>query len=198
VSCARGCSSTSDPSRSTRRALPRATQLEELFAPLFADIGLCWEDGTFTIAQEHAASALMRGMLDDFLRTAKRARGARTMVATTPPGELHEFGALLAAASAANAGASVLYLGPNLPCAEVAAAARRSNAEVVLLSLVYLQPSRAQASIAELRRALPAGVELWVGGAAVRSAPPSGVQWLRTLREVSERARAPGKRAPRP
>jgi hypothetical protein len=50
---------------------------------------------------------------------------------------LHELGALLVAASAANLGWQVIYLGASLPAPEIAGAALQRRARAVTLSLVY-------------------------------------------------------------
>ena len=50
--------------------------------------------------------------------------GAPLVAVATPSGHLHELGALLAASHAHESGWDVLYLGPNLPAEEIAAAAR--------------------------------------------------------------------------
>ena len=59
------------------------------------------------------------------------------LLATTPPGQEHEIGALLAATTAAAEGWKVTHLGPNLPVEEIAAAALHSHARAIALSIVY-------------------------------------------------------------
>ena len=90
------------------------------------------------------------------------------MVAT-PPNQLHEGGALLVAATAATTGWRVIYLGVDLPPAEIAATALRTGARAVALSLIHPADDPALgAHLAALRQALPAEVPLLLGGAARR------------------------------
>ena len=62
---------------------------------------------------------------------------APVLVVATPAGQVHELGALLVGATAANLGWQVTYLGASLPAAEIAGAAQQRRARAVALSLVY-------------------------------------------------------------
>ncbi|HTI70019.1 MAG TPA: cobalamin-dependent protein, partial [Candidatus Limnocylindria bacterium] len=92
---------------------------------------------------------------------------APVLVVATPAGQVHELGALLAAAAAANLGWHVTYLGASLPAAEIAGAARQSRARAVALSLVYPEDDpRMEGELTRLRESLPPAVTLLVGGRA--------------------------------
>jgi methanogenic corrinoid protein MtbC1 len=158
----------------------------QVTGPLLEEIGERWRNKSFSVAQEHAASAILRGQLGELLRSARPRTGGPTVVATTPAGELHEFGALIAAIVAASAGAHVLYLGPNTPPAEVASAAVRSKADAVVISVVCLEDEASTSTLDEIRKSLPRTVDLWAGGRALTSVP-SGVTWLRSLDELREK-----------
>ena len=87
------------------------------------------------------------------------------MVTGTPAGERHELGALLAAVTAAAGGWRGLFLGPDLPADEIAAAALRLEARLVALSVVNPTLSVSLPDeIRDLRSRLPAGVGILVGG----------------------------------
>jgi len=164
--------------------------VREVAAPLLVEVGARWQAGTLTVAQEHAASAILRGQLGDLLRAARPRPGAPTIVVTTPDGERHELGALCASVVAADAGARVVYLGPSTPDDAIAAAAARTRADVVAVSLVCLGGRSAGTILSRLRRRLPAPVRLWAGGRALRSAPPRGVDWVRDLEDLRARVLA--------
>ncbi|NIR98916.1 MAG: MerR family transcriptional regulator, partial [Gammaproteobacteria bacterium] len=95
--------------------------VHSVFAPILQQVGEHWESGALGIDQEHAASTLLRNQLAVVMRT-YMALGPRPQraVLTTPSGELHEFGALLAAILFSMHGWQATYLGPNLPAAEIA------------------------------------------------------------------------------
>lgn len=141
--------------------------LEEVVTPVFLEIGERWHAGRMTIAQEHLASEALRQVLGWFREVAEAGKAAPGLVVGTPPGQVHEGGALMAAAIAACEGWRVSYLGADLPVAEIADSARRTGARAVALSIVYpADDPEIGNHIRSLGRALPQGVTLMVGGAA--------------------------------
>lgn len=165
-------------------AFPPFELVTTVFAPLLQDIGDRWLDKRFNIAQEHAASAVIRGHLAELLRMARPSELAPAVIASTPSGELHEFGAMLAAVSASTAGARVLYLGPNTPAADLAYAAKGANAKAVMVSVISIPAATAQDLLTAIRRAVPKTIAVWAGGSALTKAPPAGVTWVRSLEDV--------------
>lgn len=153
--------------------------------PLLDEVGARWGRGDLCIAAEHATSAILRSLLGGALRF-PRGGGGPTLLFTTPAGERHELGLLTAALCAQERGARVLYLGPDLPAAEIARALRESGgADAVVVAVVSLEPASAAAALAELRRALPADVPLWVGGSRASALPPApGVRQLADLDDL--------------
>ena len=140
----------------------------EIAAPLCHRIGTLWENGSLCVAHEHVASVAIRQALGFLLETVRGGASTRpTLVVTTPAGQRHEFGAMMAAAIASLGGWNVVYLGPDLPAADVLIAARQTQARALALSLVVAEDDAATA--AELR-ALRAGagpdLPFFVGGAA--------------------------------
>jgi methanogenic corrinoid protein MtbC1 len=113
------------------------------------------------------ASVVLRRLLDRVVETASSPFGALSLVIATPVGQVHEFGALLAAATAAAEGWRVTYLGADLPAEDIAEAAMRTRARAVALSIVSsLSGAALGDELRRLRTALPKDVALVVGGAA--------------------------------
>ncbi len=144
--------------------LEARTFLLDVVVPIIADMGHRWERGELRIAHEHAASALLRNLLGTLMRTQPPQMGRATAVATTLSGELHEFGALMAALMAVVHGWKVVYLGPNLPAAEILHVLEQSDASLLMLSLVDDRNPGAERELGQLMRGLPAGIDLIVGG----------------------------------
>jgi MerR family transcriptional regulator, light-induced transcriptional regulator len=138
----------------------------QVAGPLLEEVGIRWGDGRLSIADEHLLSAMMRNLLTGVMRT-RGHTGGPTVLFATPAGERHEFGLLLAGLMVAEAGLRLCYLGTDLPAAEVAAAARRADAAVVGLGVVYSDnEAQAAAEVRRVERELPPGTELWLGGRA--------------------------------
>ena len=102
--------------------------LQRVIAPLAQKIGDLWRDGSITAAHEHFASVVIRIFLGHAAKPFAGSDGSPVAVVATPSGQLHELGALLVAAAAANLGWHVTYLGASLPAAEIAGAARQNRA----------------------------------------------------------------------
>jgi len=141
--------------------------LGDLLVPLMTRIGKAWSDGSLRPSHEHAASAVAARVTGWMMDVFGPMESAPCIVVATPAGCRHELGALAAAVVAASEGWCVRYLGPDLPAADIALAARACSARAVALSLVY---PGSDASVDEelrlLRRELPAGTPVLVGGAA--------------------------------
>ena len=142
--------------------------LQRVVAPLAQTIGELWRDGSITAAHEHFASAVIRIFLGHAATTFAASENAPVIVVATPASQIHELGALLVGAAAANLGWQVTYLGASLPAAEIAGAARQNRVRVVALSLVYPEDDpRLAGELTKLHELLPSDVALLVGGRAM-------------------------------
>jgi len=151
-------------------SLPVATLMEQVIAPLLSQVGARWHQGTLRAAHEHLASVSARRVLYWIASEAGPSDGAPVIVVTTPAGQVHEIGALLAAATAATEGWRVVYLGPDLPAEDIAAAATQTGARAVALSVVFpLDDPAVHAQLRQLTELLGSGVTLMVGGGAAES-----------------------------
>jgi DNA-binding transcriptional MerR regulator/methylmalonyl-CoA mutase cobalamin-binding subunit len=135
--------------------------------PFLHLVGEAWHEGRLGVGQEHMASAEIRSLLGALARLHEVREGAPALVLATPPGELHEIGTLAAAVVASHAGLGALYLGPDVPAAEIVSAASRVSARAVVLGWTGARGDRREqpgAAIAAVARDLPRATELWVGG----------------------------------
>jgi methanogenic corrinoid protein MtbC1 len=163
--------------------------IDEVIAPTLERIGHGWAEGSLSVAEEHLATGVIRRVLGSLFRVYHGGGGAPRLVVATPPGQVHEFGALMVAISAAAEGWSVTYLGADLPVPDLVSAVAQTGASAVALSAVYL-PEGADllAMLRELRAALPGRVALLVGGAATvpiaAEAEAAGAQVIASLPEL--------------
>jgi methylmalonyl-CoA mutase cobalamin-binding subunit len=147
-------------------ALPPRDLVHAWVLPLMRHTGAEWHDGRLSPAQEHLLSAVLRSLLGGVIRAMPHAPRRPNLLMTTLPRDRHEFGILGAALLATLAGVRVTYLGVELPPDEIVDAARRSGASAVVLGLTYSETrARAAADVERIARRLPAGIELWLGGA---------------------------------
>lgn len=147
------------------RDLPVPAVLEKLLVPLLHRVGDDWRAGRLRVAHEHLTTAVVRSFLGGLRQGRQAGSDAPALVTGTPCGQPHELGALAVAVMAELEGWRAIYLGPNLPAADIAHAATTSGARVVALSLVPpADPVRLEPELRTLRRLLPAEVRIVVGG----------------------------------
>lgn len=147
--------------------------VHQVVCPLIERIGLSWQQGSLRPGHEHMATAVLREFLVTPVPGSQTAPSAPEIIITTPAGEVHELGALLASVSARDLGWRVTYLGPNLPTEEIVACARGRAARAVALSVVY--PTHCpviEGKLRKIREMLPASTALLVGGRAAGSYAP--------------------------
>jgi len=193
-------------------ALSGAGLVDEVVVPLLERLGTGWREGTLRPAHGHLAAAVLRRLLERMIESASSPLATASLVVATPVGQVHEFGALVVAATAAAEGWRVTYLGTDLPAEDIAEAAARTRARVAALSVVFPGGDAAlEDELRRLRALLPKDVTLVVGGAAasayggvlneVGAALPGDLEafraQLRTLRRTrTARAPTPGARRP--
>ena len=156
------------------RALSRASVeysvpdlFERVIIPLMHHIGQSWQEGELRVSQEHMATAVVRSFLGNLVAGSNMAASGPVLIVTTPRGQSHELGALMAAVVAASDGWNVVYLSPNMPANEIAAMVLKRQARVVVLGISYPadDPQLAE-ELHALRSHLPEDVAIIVGGAA--------------------------------
>ncbi len=97
---------------------------------------------------------------------------------TTLSEDRHELGTLACAVVASEYGANAIYLGPDMPAAEIVTAARSTRAGAVAVGVShYASERQRERAIRELHTALPPAIELWVGGAgSIDLKLPAGIE----------------------
>lgn len=168
--------------------------LAQVAVPLLRRIGDEWHGGRLTPAQEHLASSVVHDIFVERMRAfSSRTDSPRVLVAT-PAGERHAIGAALVGAAAAVEGWSVIYLGADLPAAEIANAAIARRVSVVALSVLYIENrERILGELRSLRSLLPGDIALVVGGAGAlklsRQLSGSGVRVTEKIAELNDELR---------
>lgn len=145
----------------------------QVIVPLLNTIGDRWQEGTLRIVHEHLASSIVRAFVEG-RRGGSVPQGVPKMLVTTPSGQRHELGALLAAIAAEEYGWDVVYLGPDLPAEEIAAATRQLEPRAIGLSVVYKTGNlQVLEEIQKLRRYVSDDIGIFVGGRAVSALKPT-------------------------
>jgi MerR family transcriptional regulator, light-induced transcriptional regulator len=149
-------------------------RVDELFLPVLAEIGDCWERGEANVAQEHFASAFVREKLMGILTELDSGpEYGREAICAGAPGELHETGLLAAAIHLALHGFRVTYLGPDLPLEDLGSSLFGRSPALVCTSLINRRThEQCQAIARAFRRMVPPGTAVILGG---RGIPEGGL-----------------------
>lgn len=153
---------------------------DNIVGPLMRYVGEGWAEQRLTVAQEHLVSSVLRTALGYLAAQFPRSKRRRAIF-TTPPGERHGLGALMAAYVAAEAGFQALYIDPELPIEDVVAVVDALRPVGLGVSVVMPngESNRYLTEIAQRVR----GPELWLGGHAAASA--AGWRLIPSLGEFS-------------
>jgi DNA-binding transcriptional MerR regulator len=181
--------------------------LTQIAVPLLRDVGARVYNGTFSIAQEHALSSILRAQLMQTLFNLRNAIAVRaftrkdqehglSICLATRDGDLHEFGILASAILVANEGHVPHYFGPNLPSAALADAARAVNADVVIVgntpSAEPFGEQRQETYARDLQNKISSSCQIWWGGVCTIKNPEllGRVLQIHTLESLKENLRS--------
>ena len=164
------------------------TFVQDIVAPLTTRVGQAWQEGFFEVFEEHLFTELTERVLRQAIATLPRNGGSPRVLLTSLPDEQHILGLLMIEALLTLEGAACIPLGVNMPLPEIIQAAQAHRADIVALSFSAAFPTRQIPELVQqLRRTLPAPIDLWIGGAGViRLTPPPGTQRFVSLREGVE------------
>ncbi len=170
--------------------------LETVVAPFLVRLGEAWAAGRVGVAQEHHASERLMAALTSLWHPAADATDRPAIVLAALPGEQHVLGLHMAAAVAAETRFRVLFLGHDMPLAGIVETARATQATAVVCSASSASdPATTRALAERLRRELPAGATVLLGGAGAPT-EADGVEVVGSLYALRARlvalASAPG------
>lgn len=146
---------------------PPRVIVKHIVIPLLVEIGERWAHKDLGIAHEHVATNLMRNLLSSLFRLYPPDEAADSIVLATPASERHEFGILIAALIAATRGWRVIYLGIDLPAAEIVRAVKLSKSRVLLLSAIHQQNPGIAEELKFIAEQIPHNCRVWAAGAGV-------------------------------
>lgn len=169
--------------------VPAVVAFDEILAPAMHNIGDLWEQGQLTIADEHAAAAIARRLIEqvaDALRPAAPPPERGLALLATPPSERHTAGLEMAAAVLRAAGYAVVYLGSDLPLRQLRGAVARHMPALVAVSATLAAPGELQETLRTVLAASP-DTQLLVGGAGAKLAPgPTPFKMLSGMQALAQ------------
>jgi methanogenic corrinoid protein MtbC1 len=142
--------------------------LERTVAPLIARVGEEWEAGRMEIRHEHFLSERLGDVMRAIRLPLDLSAAGPMVICATLPGESHALGLQMAALLLSASGLRVLYLGTEIPPAELGRLAREMGARAVAISVSEAADGAAvKRHLTKLRETLPRTVQVLVGGRGV-------------------------------
>jgi MerR family transcriptional regulator, light-induced transcriptional regulator len=158
-------------SRIILNAVQAGTSIRDIylraFQPSQREVGRLWQMNEINVAQEHyctAATQLIMSQLYQHIFTGQKAE--RTVIAACVAGDLHEIGARMVADLMEMDGWNTIYLGANVPSADIVKLLEQHEADILALSVTMTFHIRAVANLIRGVRESAVGsrVKIMVGG----------------------------------
>ena len=133
-------------------------------------VGDAWMRGLLEVHEEHLFTEQVQSLMRQAISNLRDATQAPRVLLATPPEETHTLGILMVEAILRLENVDAVCYGAQMPVRDVAQAAVRHKMHIVAISFSASYPtSKAIEYLEELRFRLPLTVEIWGGGASLRS-----------------------------
>ncbi|GEM48797.1 MerR family transcriptional regulator [Deinococcus cellulosilyticus] len=143
--------------------------LLKVIEPTLTYMGEMWAQGHITVAEEHQATAFLRGRIQILLDLlGQPLEGPKVMVACAP-GEYHEIGPLMISVLLRKRGVQVHYIGANTPLDDLIRYTHAHSGHAILLSLGLAADTQLLRRHAEELKQLD--IPVIMGGALLNAEP---------------------------
>ena len=138
-------------------------------APLTFAVGEAWSRNELEVYEEHMYAEIIQEILHTAAdKLANDNEGTPRILLTTPPGETHTLGIMMALNLFMLEGAHCIYLGAQTPFNNIASAVLATHVDIVALSFSSSYPRKHVAPVlSKLQTILPERVTIWAGGDGV-------------------------------
>jgi MerR family transcriptional regulator, light-induced transcriptional regulator len=155
---------------------PLETVLRDAILPYLHELGERWAHADASVAQEHFASALLRGRLLALARDWGRGRGPQALLACVP-GDQHDLGLICFGLALRAHGWRITYLGADTPLLTLIETADQLQPALVVVTAAL--PDLTQSAVGGLRElACVAPLALAGSGTDAIIAETVGARWL--------------------
>ena len=155
---------------------------EKILIPVLYKIGDQWENGEIDVATEHVCSNAVNNLIDlinqqNTKKNLKNHRNTRSIVLSTPEGELHSIGCKIIESLLLEKGYDVYNITSPLPTNSIESYLDNTNPGVILISVTLEENiNSAIRLVYEIRKSFQ--IPIIVGGNALKFASKSQIQQL--------------------
>lgn len=150
--------------------LPFEEVFKRILVPLQIRVGELWFEGKLDISIEHYVTAQVKQKLFTAMNMIGIEQHGPKVLIACPPWELHEIGAQMIAYFCATRKCRVIFLGANLPLANLIHFSSLTKPDVVILSCTSdISENKARVFFTELSHEISTNkYPVWVGGQGIR------------------------------
>ena len=145
----------------------------QIFSPVLIEIGERWHRQEATVAQEHFSSHFIQRRLTSLLQAYAPTAGRARIVTACAPDELHELGVLMLSVFLVRHAWHVIYLGANVPIADLVQTCARLQPALVCVSAMNARTAQTLITAVEAINQLPQPRPLVAFGGAPFNEDPS-------------------------
>jgi DNA-binding transcriptional MerR regulator len=145
--------------------------LLDVVQPAMVEVGERWHRGEINVAAEHFATEFVRRKLASLLNVFDNNPGRETIVVGCAPHELHDIGALLASLFLLRRGWHVMYLGAQVPLADLLETVERVKPVLVCLSAATMETAEQLQGVAQALAQRAPNVHFGYGGRIFNHSP---------------------------
>lgn len=130
--------------------------LLDLIQPSMVEVGERWHRGEINVAAEHFATQFIRRKLSSLMNVFEGTSHRSTIVVGCAPGELHDLGVLMLSLFLVRRGWNVVYLGAQVPMADLIETIKTMQPRMVCLSASTMETASELVAVGRaLREATP-------------------------------------------
>lgn len=172
----------------TRLGLQRF--ITDFLQPATTVIGDAWMHGAVAVHEEHLFTEQVQTLVRQAIGNLRDARKPPRILLATPPGETHTLGLLMIEAMLRLDDVDAVCYGAEMAVRDISQAVQRSKINIAAISFSASFPTtKAIEFLEELRFRLPLAIDIWAGGASLRSTRRS-VEAVRFLHDLPAMAQA--------
>jgi methanogenic corrinoid protein MtbC1 len=155
--------------------------LLELIQPTMIEIGERWHRGEINVSVEHFATQFVRRKLAGLMNVFEGSGHRSTIIVACAPGELHDVGPLMLSLFLVRRGWNVVYLGPQVPLADLIETVRAIKPALVCLSASTIETAMELITVVQALKDACVGVHMGYGGRVFNVNPEIRASMLGTF-----------------
>ncbi|MDL4841179.1 MerR family transcriptional regulator [Aquibacillus rhizosphaerae] len=143
----------------------------DVFTPILHKVGIQWQEGKISVAQEHFISHFLQRRLFSFFQDITGDSSKPKALAICPPSELHNIGLILFSLFLKRRGIDVIFIGENTPKENILPLIQVNNVRLICFSVTIQDHVDHLKSFIKYIETYKIDVDYVIGGSATNALP---------------------------